>query len=50
MKAARSSGSSIWAMRLAYMALADASGAIVPMVAVGSASVARGSNPGAHMA
>ena len=38
------------AILLAYMALVDASGAIGPIVAVGSASIARGSKPGQHMA
>ena len=48
--AARSSSSSIAAILLAYTAFTDASADIGPIVAVGSASVARGSKPGAHMA
>ena len=38
------------AILLAYMALTEASAAIGPISAVGSAIVARGSKPGAHMA
>ena len=49
-KAARSSGSSMSAILLAYMALTEASAPIGPIVAVGSAIEARGSKPGAHIA
>ena len=48
--AARSSSSSIAAILFAYTALTDAGADIGRAWPVGSARVARGSNPGAHMA